>query len=199
MSRGRGSVLLPPRLRAGKAAFRELVAAFGGQVAAADETGKSQSRICDYGHRNCPDFAPIDVVVRLESETAGCADHPAVTRWMARQAGFALVKLPDVEFLSARSSGFGGPPDRLHSNWGLLVSNLAKEAGTVTSGICADLADDNDVSPEEARQRLTAAAELVRVAVALEHALRVRALDEASPLFAWGRDGARPGDPTGGS
>lgn len=158
------SVLLTPRLQAGKVAFRELVDAFGGQVAAAVETGKSQPRISAYGLRNTDDFAPVDVVLRLEQSTHGSHNHPQVTRWLARQTGFALVALPDPD---AASTG----------KWGLLASRLARQSGELVGGICADLADDNDVSPPEAKARIDAASENVRIAVELEHALRVRALE----------------------
>lgn len=159
---GERDIVLPPRLQGGKIAFGELVDAFGGQVAASAETGKSQSRICAYAHRNMADFAPIDVVACLEQRTHGTHGHPHVTRWLARQAGFGLVKLPDPA---------GIPTD---TKWGLLASRLAKESGDVTSGICADLSDDNDIAPAEARARLNDAAELVRVAVELEHSLKMR-------------------------
>lgn len=174
------SVLLSPRLQAGKAAFRELVDAFGGQVAAAAETGKSQSRISAYGLRNTDDFAPVDVVLRLEQSTHGSHNHPQVTRWLARQTGFALVPLPDPDAAFARVSSSPLAQSGCVRNWGLLASRLAKDAGDVTSGICADLADDHDVSPTEARGRLNDAGALVRVAVELEHALRVRALERES-------------------
>jgi hypothetical protein len=161
-------LVLTPRQQAAKAAFRDLVDAFGGQVAAAAETGRSQSRICAYGHRNMADFAPVDVVECLESRTDGTAGHPHVTRWLARQQGYGLVRLPD--------------PGANATSWGLLASRLAKEGGDLTSGICADLADDNDVSPAEARARLRDAAELVRVAVELEHALKLRAADDGAAI-----------------
>lgn len=194
MTRSREPVTLPPRLRAGKSAFRDLVDAFGGQEAAGVETGKSQSRICDYGHRKSPDFPPVDVVVKLEGALSRgghhlnqprAADAP-VTRWMARQSGFALVPLPDPD---AAEPG----------KWGLLASRLARDAGELTGGICADLSDDNDVSPQEARQRIAEASKLVRTAVELEQALRVRAHDGgadafASSAFAWGPSKEAGGD-----
>jgi hypothetical protein len=92
---GDRTLTLPPHLQSAKIAFGELVDAFGGQVAGAAETGKSQSRICAYAHPNTPDFAPLDVIDALEARTVGTTGHPHVTAWLARRRGFELVKLPD--------------------------------------------------------------------------------------------------------
>lgn len=161
---GERDIVHPPHLQGGKAAFRELLDAFGGQVPAAVETGRSQPRLSSYAHPNTPDFPPLDVIDTLEERTRGLPGFPHVTRWRARRLGFELVQLPD--------------PAGAATAWGLFASRLAKEAGDVTSGICADLADDNEISPAEARGRLKDAADLVRVAVELEHALKQRAADE---------------------
>jgi len=151
----------PARLQAGKMAFADLVDAVGGQVPAEAYSGKAQSRISAYGGRNTPWFAPIDVVVKLEGVTHGAPGHPHVTRWLAREAGYALVKLPEPGAAPARWSGF--------------MARLGKEAGELINGICTDLTDDNDVIPAEAKRRLGDAADLVRVAVELEAALKARA------------------------
>lgn len=120
------TIVHPPPLQAGKAAFRALIAAYGGQDAAAIETGRSQSRLCAYGLPNTPDFAPLDIVVALEASTHGLPGHPPVTRWMARQAGYILVPRP--------TSGTEGV-------WGTSLKQLSKEFGEVAERVCHALAD----------------------------------------------------------
>jgi hypothetical protein len=155
------TVVHPVRLQAGKQAFADLVDAIGGQVAAEAYSGKAQSRISAYGGRNTPWFPPVDVVVKLEGITHGQPGHPHVTRWLAREAGFGLVCLP--------------MPGAAPTQWSGFIARLGKDAGELISGICTDLTDDNDVIPAEARQRLGDAADLVRIAVELEAALKARA------------------------
>jgi len=152
----------PPHLQGAKEAFKALVRAYGGQEAAVEGgCGKSQSRLCDYGRPNTPDFAPIDVVDFLEARTHGAPGWPHVTDWLCRRRGGVFLPLPDGE----------APPGQ----WTGFVAALAEQAGGLTSGICTDLADDHDVTPAEARRRLGDAAELVRVAVSIEAALKARA------------------------
>jgi hypothetical protein len=159
---GDRTLTLPPRLQSGKLAFGALVDAFGGQVAAAAETGKSQPRICAYAHPNTADFAPLDVIDALEARTVGTAGHPHVTAWLARQRGFELVRLPDPS----------APP----MCWTDLASEAAKASGQLVAGILADLSDC-ELSAGAAWRRLKDAAELVRVAVELEAALKTRAAE----------------------
>jgi hypothetical protein len=160
---GPRSIVHPPHLQDGKAAFRELVATYGGQVPASALTGRGQSRICDYGSPGTPDFPPIDVVDALEDRTVDLPGWPQVTDWLCRRRGGTFLRLPQL-----RTSGC----------WGRLAAKLAKSAGDVTSGVCTDLADDNDVSPAEARRRLAGAEEMVRIAVELRAALQARAEEE---------------------
>src|SRR5688500_376488 len=110
---GERNLILPPVLQSAKAAFRGLVRAFGGQEAAALETGKGQSRISAYGHANMADFAPLDVIDALERSTDGLPGWPHVTLWLCRQRGGMFVKLPDP----------AAPP----SSWNAHLALLAKE------------------------------------------------------------------------
>lgn len=155
------SIVHPPELQAGKAASKALIRAFGGQEAAEAHTGKSQSQLSAYGGRNTPFFMPIDVVAALEGSTHGLPGHPHVTRWLAREAGYGLVRLPDAK----------APP----TQWSGFIAQLGKEAGEVINGICTDLISENDVSPAEAATRLGDAADLVRIAIEIEAALKARA------------------------
>jgi hypothetical protein len=156
----------PPHLQSAKLAFAALVDAFGGQVAAAEQTGKSQSRISAYAHANMADFPPIDVVDALEARTVGTAGHPQVTSWLARRRGFELVRLPDPS----------APP----MAWTALVSEVIGNCGELTAGILADLSADNQVSPPNAWRRLKDASELVRLAVEIEARLKAAAAEGAA-------------------
>ncbi|HVM38320.1 MAG TPA: hypothetical protein VM265_08040 [Sphingomicrobium sp.] len=150
----------PPHLQAGKLAFAELVTAFGGQVAAAAETGKSQQRISDYGHRNTGDFAPVDVIDCLEERTVGTAGAPHVTRWLARRRGMMLVPLPQLQPSGA---------------WGCSLRRIAKEFGDVAGRVCEAIGNPDspgEVTADEIRQH-----QLVRELDELaEQVARMRAL-----------------------
>lgn len=158
------TLTLPPHLQAAKIAFVELVDAFGGQEAAARETGKSQSRISAYGHRNMADMPPLDVVDTLEARTVGEDGHPHVTRWRARRLGYELVKLPDAS----------ASPPALSA----MVSDLVKSSGRLGGGLIDDLTGGKAFGAAEAWRRLADADDLVRIAVQLRHELQLRAAEE---------------------
>lgn len=160
---GDRTLTLPPHLQSAKLAFGALTDAFGGQVAAAAETGKSQPRICAYAHLNTPDFPPLDVIDALEARTVGTPGHPHVTGWLARRRGYELVRLPDPS----------APP----MSWAALTGETVKASGQLASGILADLTPDGSISASDAWRRLKDAGELVRVAVELEAALKARAAE----------------------
>ena len=142
-------------------AAKKLIEAVGGLEAASAYTGKSTSQLSRYCLRDRPDSMPVNVVQQLEDVTHGHHGHPVMTRHLALASGYALVRLPDPM----------APP----TCWSQFVSILAKEGGDIMSGICMDLADDNDVSPHEAQKRLTDADELLDIAVQIRNALRERA------------------------
>jgi hypothetical protein len=150
-----------PLMQSAKAAFAGAVDAFGGQDAAARETGKSQGRICAYGLPNTDAFPTLDVIVMLEGRTHGTTGHPHVTRWLAGQVGFGLVPLP--------------APGRREPEWHAYSARLMKELGEVLEGLGKALSGDNDVRAREARALIPEAGDLVRVAVELEAALKARA------------------------
>lgn len=129
----------PPALQAGKAATRALIRAVGGQEEAAPLTGRSQPRLSAYCGPNTDAFIPVDAVLALEAVTHGHAGHPHVTRWLAREAGFALLRLP--QFTPAG----GGAIHRA-------VSGVSKEAGELVGLVCDALADDGDLKPHEIRE-----------------------------------------------
>lgn len=155
------TVVLPPHLQAAKAATKALIRAAGGQEAAAAETGKSQPRLSAYGLPNTEDFIAIDTVAALEAVTHGQPGHPHITRWLARQAGFALVALP----ASTSADEF----------WSRHVATLLKETGDMISGIGDALQDDNAISSSEALNLLAEADDMVNAAVEIREALKRRA------------------------
>jgi hypothetical protein len=155
------SVTNPPLMQSAKIAFAASVHAFGGQDAAALETGKSQGRICAYGLPNTDAFPTLDVIITLEQRTHGTGGHPHVTRWLAAQVGFGLVALPD--------------PGRREPEWHTYSCRLMTELGELLEGLGKALADDNDVRAREARNLIPEAGDMVRVAVELEAALKARA------------------------
>lgn len=130
---------LPPDLQAGKAATKALIRAFGGQEAAAAETGKSQSRFAAYGLATVADFIPINDVHALEGRTHGAPGHPHVTRWLAREAGYALVRLPTA---IAGSTEFHRA-----------IGAVSKECGEAVQLVCEALGDDNRVTAGEVREK----------------------------------------------
>ncbi|SMF70647.1 phage regulatory CII family protein [Allosphingosinicella indica] len=157
----RRMVQLPPELQAGKARSKSLIRAAGGQEAAAEVTGKSQARMSSCGVPNTADFLSIADVRSLEAVTHGTAGHPLVTRWLASEAGYALVRLP----------GAGQP----ETAWSQRAAKLLREGGDIISGIGAALENDNDVCGKEAAALLNEADELVAIAVEIQSALKARA------------------------
>lgn len=151
------------QLQADKA--RELIEAVGGLDAAAAITELSTSQLGRYQAKTERDSMPARIIEQLEAVTHGKPNHPAMTRHLARRQGYVLVPLP------LAMPGIG--------EWTRHISRLSDKAGQLIAGIARDLADDHDVSPDEAAQRLTAARSLVQVAVELETSLQTRAAQGA--------------------
>ena len=81
-----------------KRATRELVAATGGQEACIGFSRiKRHQAFSDYGsasEQHAATFMPADVIADLEGVTSTKEGHPLVTRELARQQGYQLVRLP---------------------------------------------------------------------------------------------------------
>jgi hypothetical protein len=152
-----------PSDQRGKAAFRALVAASGGQDGAEATTGKAQQRISLYGHPNSNAFPPLDVIVKLEAVSHGTPGHPQVTRYQAREAGYELFKLPDPK---------AGPV-----RWGDLCARLTKEHSDVVAHVCGAL-DDGSISKAEAKAGLKELDEDLEVRMQLRAALLAVLEDE---------------------
>lgn len=134
------TIIHPPELQALKESTRALVRAFGGQEAAEELTGRSQSRFSDYGNRNTPDFMPVDLVLALEACTLGAAGHPQVTRLLARNAGFALVRLPQAP---------AGDTD-----WHQAIAAVSRETSESIERVCTALSDGKVTAAEVRNLRI---------------------------------------------
>jgi hypothetical protein len=109
-----------------KVATGRLVRAAGGQEAAVGFTRLTRhqalSDAASVTAEHAARFAPIDVIADLEAVTVGTPGHPVVTRQLARQAGYALVRLPTRQRIPA-------PADRELADH---LCTIMREAGEVT-------------------------------------------------------------------
>ena len=153
-----GAVLSPAQ-QALKNASLDLVKAAGGFDAAAGfcRIGKSQlSDACSVHHAD--KWLPVDVVADLQRVTRGQPGWPFVARQLAEREALVLVALPDV------STG----PDFPHH-----LAQLAKEGGELMAKLATALADGKVCAADAATLGLVReAADVVRVAVAIQAALR---------------------------
>lgn len=140
-----------------KRATADLIKGCGGLEAAAGFCRVGKSVLGDNQSVNRPDsFIAIDVVQDLEPLARARDGWPHVTRALASQLGFALVKLPDA---------VPGGTDLL-----LLLARLSKEGGDIAAAICAAVAD-HVVTPAEARDVRRQVREQIEVAVQLDAVL----------------------------
>lgn len=89
---------LPPEKQALKAATARLVRAAGGQEAAVGFTRFARHQaLSDFANpadEHAARFISADAIADLEAVTHGTPGHPAVTRQLARLAGYQLVPMP---------------------------------------------------------------------------------------------------------
>ncbi|MES1985499.1 MAG: hypothetical protein V4461_11150 [Pseudomonadota bacterium] len=143
-----------------KAATEALIVAVGGPDKAAGYARPGRRFYSDYVRANVDAFIPADAIVDLEKRAVGSAGWPQVTRELARQQGFVLVKVPDPSAVTAD----------LHRHAG----DHAKEASDVTSRILL-AASRGKLTP-----RLIEDHDLVRECrEAVDAAVRLSALIEA--------------------
>lgn len=124
------SVLSPDR-QAIKNATAKTIAAVGGGEKGAGHTRVAQQRLSAYGNKFQPDFMPVDVVSDLESVIEGVPGAPFITRELARQRGYLLVRCP-----ATRPEG---------KPWALHIADLSRETGEAVAKLAVSLADDGDV------------------------------------------------------
>lgn len=118
---------LSPREQEQAEIARDLIEAAGGLEAAADITDLSTSHLQRYQSPHHRDSMPLRVIRKLEAVTHGKAGHPIVTRHLARQAGYSLLKRPTVT---------ADGEDLLK-----LLGEQAKAKGVCDNKICTALAD----------------------------------------------------------
>lgn len=129
-----GRKLAGAEYQALKTAFRALAKACGGLEAAAMETRVGDTQLQRYQSPHEPEaFAPVDVIADLERE----AGRPVVTRALARLAGHVLFPLPPAA---------GSGP------WVVRLAAVAQEAGEALAGLGQALADDGEITGDEARR-----------------------------------------------
>lgn len=143
-----------------KVVTRKATQAAGGTKVLA-QFGTRQQRLSDCGCPNTADFLRVDEVAAIEDLSVGRPGWPHFTRHLAARQGFALVQLPS--------------PDLPDTQWSQRCATLLREVGETVAGIGEALADDLDVSPEEAKVQLVEVDEMVAAAVELQAALRRRA------------------------
>lgn len=160
----RARAVLPHAEQRQAAAAKKLVQAAGGGEAASAQTGKSEAQLSRYGRSNYADNMPASVIEALESVSHGTHGHPVMSRYLAQQQGYTLIRLPD-----AHASG----ADMLR-----LVARQAKESGDITSAMITAL-EDNHLSPAQITALRREVAELIEVAVAMDAELAFFEQDRA--------------------
>lgn len=156
----------PPVMQSLKAGTKALIRAFGGQEAAAAECGKSQGHMSRYGVPHTNDFMPIDDVLRLEACTHGQAGHPHVTRVLAREAGYVLVR--------------AAPESVAPGEWHKAIGIIPKEVGEVVELVCDALCDAE--TPGAVTRREVEAKNIVgNIDEAIEKLFALRALAVTAP------------------
>lgn len=128
---------LPVEEQAQARAVRELQSAAGGVEASGSICEKSPSLHSCYQSPQEPRSIPLRDVERLESVTHGHPGHPHVTRYLARKAGFSLVRRPAV------------PADRAAILD--LLARQAREQGECDPELLAAIADGAIDAAEAAR------------------------------------------------
>lgn len=150
-------IVLTPEQQTGKAAFKALAKAFGGQVAVEAEFGVRQQEISDFGLPNVAKFASIDLVDRLEESTVGLPGWPHVTSWLCRRRGGIFVPLP---MGSTDADGLVRTVAELGAEFGDV-------SRAVADAVCPNGPDGEEVTKAEAQAALDALDDLDRVSAQL--------------------------------
>jgi len=139
---------------------RQLVEQVGGLKNASYFTGKSKSQVARYQSPNDRDSITLRDIRRLEERTVGQGGHPLITRYLANQNGFVLVRLPTDKIGAAQLMQY--------------IGAMAKELGEVSKHILDDLADGEINDPQGA---IDECFDLLRVTAATVEALKQLADD----------------------
>jgi len=137
------SLALTPEQQSGKASFKALVKSFGGQDAAAEETGVRRQKISDMGLANVAESPTLDLIDALEDRTVGMPGWPHVTGWLCRRRGGVFVPLPQ------------GDDDA--DGMMLTVAELAGELGDVSRAVSEAVSTTGDGGRDVTEQEALAA------------------------------------------
>lgn len=134
------SVTLSPEQQSGCASFKALVRAFGGQEAAASETGVRQQKISDMGLSNVAEFPTLELIDALEDRTVGLPGWPHVTHWLCHRRGGVFVPLPQGE----------DDADGMMVTVAELAGELGDVSRAISEAVCASGDGGRDVTGAEA-------------------------------------------------
>lgn len=166
MSRSRA---LSPDAQSGKAAFKALVKSFGGQDAAAVETGVRRQKISDMGLPNVAESPTLDLIDALEDRTVGLPGWPHVTGWLCRRRGGVFVPLPLGD----------DDADGMMRTVADLAAELGDVSRAVSEAVCPDGDGGRDVTEAEARAALAELDGLDRTSAQLRLKLNARLGEKA--------------------
>lgn len=153
---------LTPEQQTGKAAFKALAKAYGGQEAVAEETGIRQQEISDYGLPNVAKFASVDLIDFLEDRTVDLPGWPHITGWLCRRRGGVFVPLPQG----------GADADGMMRTVAEMAAEFGDVSRAVADAVCPHGPDGEEVNAAEARTALAALDDLDRVSAQLRHKLQ---------------------------
>lgn len=163
-------VTLTPDQQSGKAAFKALAKAYGGQQAVEAETGVRQQEISDFGLPNVAKFASIDLIDFLEDRTVGLPGWPHVTSWLCRRRGGVFVPLADGS----------ADADALMITVAQLAAELGDVSRALSAAVCASGEGGRDVTQAEAAAALAELDGLDRVSAQLRLKLTAKMKGEGA-------------------
>jgi hypothetical protein len=135
---------LTPDQQSGKAAFKALAKAYGGQQAVEAETGIRQQDISAFGLPTVARFAHVDLIDRLEDSTVGLPGWPHVTSWLCRRRGGVFVPLPQAE----------DDADGIILTVAELASELGDVSRSIAEGVSASSEGGTAITQTEAERAL---------------------------------------------
>lgn len=156
------AVALSPDQQSGKASFKALVKAFGGQDAAAEESGVRRQKISDMGLANVAEYPTLDLIDLLEDRTVDLPGWPHVTSWLCRRRGGVFVPLPQG----------GADADGMMRTVAEMAAEFGDVSRAVADAVCPHGPDGEEVNAAEARTALAALDDLDRVSAQLRHKLQ---------------------------
>jgi hypothetical protein len=163
------TLTLSPDQQAGKAAFKALAKAFGGQVAVEAETGIRQQKISDMGLANVDEFPTLDLINLLEDRTVDLPGWPHVTSWLCRQRGGVFVPVPKTIM----------QVDCLMRGMVEIATEMGDVSRAISEAVCPKSDGATAVTPREATAIRAHIADLQRAAAAMD--LSLAAIEETQP------------------